>query len=97
MLLVNFLQLLCLLEECFSKNKVMEPFICLILICLPDDISEQRVFFLCQGPKPDVYLILAKKSIEALLMGALGGLVSFMGIYVKVPVKVGVGAFSNQQ
>ena len=30
---------------------------------------------------------------EALSMGALGGLVSFMSIYVKVPVKIGVGAF----
>ena len=87
----------------------MEPFICLILICLPDDISEQRVFFLCQGPKPDVNLILAKKSTkiyfaqgvpcepEALLMGALGGLVYFMSICVDVPVKIGAGAFSNQQ
>ena len=34
---------------------------------------------------------------EALLMGALGGSVSFMSICVEVPVKIGVGSFSNQQ
>ena len=30
-------------------------------------------------------------------MGALGGLVYFMGICMGVPVKIGVGEFSNQQ
>ena len=30
-------------------------------------------------------------------MGALGGLVYFMSICVDVPVKIGVGEFSNQQ
>ena len=34
---------------------------------------------------------------KALLMGALGGLVYFMSICVDVPVKIGVGSFSNQQ
>ena len=29
-------------------------------------------------------------------MGALGGLVYFMSICVDVPVKIGVGEFSNQ-
>ena len=33
----------------------------------------------------------------ALLMGALGGLVYLMSICVDVPVKIGVGSFSNQQ
>ena len=35
--------------------------------------------------------------LEALLMGALGGLVYFISISVDAPVKNGVGAFSNQQ
>ena len=30
-------------------------------------------------------------------MGALGGLVDVMSIFVDVPVKIDVGAFSNQQ
>ena len=34
---------------------------------------------------------------EALLMEALGGLVHFISICVDVPVKIGVGSFSNQQ
>ena len=34
---------------------------------------------------------------EALLVGALGGLVYFMSICVDVPFKIGVGAFSSQQ
>ena len=34
---------------------------------------------------------------EALLAGALGGLVYFMSICVDVPVKIDMGAFSNQQ
>ena len=33
---------------------------------------------------------------EALLTGALGGLVYFMSICVDVDVKIGVGEFSNQ-
>ena len=34
---------------------------------------------------------------KALFMGALGGLVYLMSICVDVPVKMGAGAFSNQQ
>jgi hypothetical protein len=34
---------------------------------------------------------------EALLMGVLVGLFYFMSICVDIPVKIGVGAFSNQQ
>ena len=34
---------------------------------------------------------------EALIVAALGGLVYYMSICVDVPVKIGVGAFSNQQ
>ena len=52
MLLVNFLQLLFLLEELFPKNKVMEPIICLIFICLSDNIDEQGFNFFAKGQKP---------------------------------------------
>ena len=67
-----------------------------------------RVHFLRQGPKSGFYPILAKihkiyfaRGVlcepEALLAGALGGLVYFMSICVDVPVKIDMGAFSNQQ
>ena len=34
---------------------------------------------------------------EALSVEALGGLFYFMSICVDIPIKIGVGAFSNQQ
>ena len=44
-----------------------------------------------------MYLAPKRCEPEALLMGALGGLVYFMSICVDAPVKIGVGVFSNQQ
>lgn len=60
MFLVNLLRLLFLLEQLSSENKVMEPIICLIFICLQDDIGEKGVSFLRQGPKTEFGPILAK-------------------------------------
>ena len=53
MIIVNLFRLLFLLEELFLENKIMEPITCLIFICLLES-------FLRQGPKTNLYPILAK-------------------------------------
>ena len=52
MLLVNFWRLLSLLEDFFCENKAMEPIVCLVFICLQDNIVEQRLTFFAKGQKP---------------------------------------------
>ena len=51
MLQVNFLQLLFLLDSFFLENKVMQPIICLIFICLQDNICDQGFPSFVNGPK----------------------------------------------
>ena len=50
---VNLLWLLFLLEVLFLEDKVMEPIICLIFICLQDNIGEQGFSFFAKGQKPN--------------------------------------------
>ena len=72
MLLVNLIRLLFLLQQLFSKNKIMEPIICLIFICMQErDVAYEP---------------------EAPMVSALGGLVYFMSICVKIHVKICFGA-----
>ena len=52
MLLVNFLQLLFLLDKLFPENKGMEPIKRSIFICMQDDIGEQEFTFFAKGQKP---------------------------------------------
>ena len=69
------------------------------------DIGEQGFNFLAKGPKPiftlkstnNYFALDVPWEPEALIMGALVRLVYIMSICVGIPVKIGVGAFSNQQ
>ena len=110
MILVNYLfRLLFLPEELCSEKKIKETIICLIFICLQENIGEQGFTFFVKGQKPMFTLIFQLQSTknnlaqgvayepEALIVGTLGGLVYSMSIGVEIPVKICVGAISNQQ
>ena len=108
MLLVNLLQQLFLLEELFLENNIMEPIICLIIEYLLENIGEQGFTFFVKGQNPIFTLFWVKSTKnnfergvacepEALMVAALGGLVYFMSICVKIPVKICVGALFKQQ
>jgi hypothetical protein len=75
----------------------MQPIICLIFICLQDDIGEQGFVLSSSRTKKPICAQGVACEPEALIVAALGGLVYFMSICVEISVKFSVGAFSSLQ